>query len=286
MTTDALTAGIFDGLTVEDIALLDFSRLVGLVNEPNMPSGGGATIRRIIDLCRLRSGCTILEVGSNTGYTSIEFASWVDGRVIGLDINPVSVAFAEEKAARFGIDNVEFHVGDGLALPYERGRFDLVYCSNVTSFIVDHQGARDEYYRVLAPNGVLVAVPIYYHTVPPDGLRRAVGEAIGVDLIVTTQAYWTELFADPSAALLHRETYEYVRQSPRRIAEYVESVFSQPHLGNIDPVLREAAKARLTYFYELFDENLAYTRYDILIFRRNHPNPESVLHTSRQVIGE
>ncbi|MGV9384997.1 class I SAM-dependent methyltransferase [Nonomuraea sp. NPDC003707] len=284
MTTDAVIASVFDGLTAEVIAELDFSRLVGLVNEPNMPSGGGATIRRVIDLCRLRSGCTILEVGSNTGYTSIEFASWVDGRVIGLDINPISVGFAAEKAARFGIDNVEFRVGDGLSLPFENGGFDLVYCSNVTSFIADHRGARDEYYRVLAPSGLLVAVPIYYHTTPPDSLRRAVGEAIGVDLKVTDQSYWTELFADPSATLVHRETYEYVRQSSQRIAEYVESVFRQPHLENVDPALRAAAKTRLTYFYELFDENLAYTRYDILIFRRNHPNPEAVLHASRQVI--
>lgn len=275
----------YTNLTAEDIACLDFSRLVGLVNEPNMPSGGGATVRRVIDLARLRPGSTILEVGSNTGFASIEFASWTGCQVTGIDINPVSVSFAKEKADRLGVANVDFQVGDGLKLPFPNGTFDLVYCSNVTSFIANHAGARDEYYRVLAPNGILAAVPIYYHTAPPAKLRRKVGEAIGVDLPITTQEYWQNLFSDPSAALVEQETYEYIRQEPERIAEYVEAVFDQSHLLSLDPALRDAAAERLSYFYSLFDDNLAYARYDILLYRRNHPNPEPVLHRSRRIGG-
>jgi len=270
-------------VSADEMATIDFSSLVGLLNEPNMPSGGGATIRRVIDLARLRRGCRVLEVGSNTGYTSIEFASWIDGHVTGLDINPVSTAFARAKAVRYGLRNVTFDVGDGQNLPYPNGAFDLIYCSNVTSFMHDHRRARDEYYRVLADDGMLVAVPIYYHTPPPDDLRRRVGEAIGVDLPVTSQQYWLDLFADPRAYLLEQETYEYERQPPERIAAYVERVLDQPHIQAIDPAVRDAAAARLSYFYTLFDENLSYARYDILVYRLNHPNPEPVLHTTRRV---
>ena len=285
LTPDRLALDAFAAATVDDMVTIDFSRLVGLLNEPNMPSGGGATIRRVIDLARLRRGSRVLEVGSNTGYTSIEFASWIDGQVTGLDINPVSTAFARAKAARHGLRNVTFDVGDGQELPYPDGAFDLVYCSNVTSFIDDHRKARDEYYRVLADDGLLVAVPIYYHTAPPEDLRRRVGEAIGVDLAVTSQQYWSDLFADPRAYLLERETYEYDRQPAERIAAYVERVIDQPHLRAIDPAVLEAAASRLSYFYTLFDENLSYARYDILVYRRDHPNPEPVLHTSRRVGG-
>jgi ubiquinone/menaquinone biosynthesis C-methylase UbiE len=285
MVNAAGPAGVFDGLTVAEIARLDFSRLVGLVNEPNMPSGGGATVRRVIDLARLRRGASVLEIGSNTGYTSIEFASWLDGPVTGIDFNPTSVAFAHAKAKRHGLDNVRFQVGDALDLPFPERHFDLVYCSNVTSFIADHQRARDEYYRVLAPGGILAAVPIYYHAPPPEDLRRAVGEAIGVDLPVTSQEYWSALFAHADATLIERETYKYVRQSQDRIAAYVDWVFEQPHLLAIDQRLHAAAKARLSYFYQLFDENLSYARYDILLYRMGHPNPEPVLHRSRRVEG-
>lgn len=283
LTSASLASAALSAVTADDLATIDFSRLVGLLNEPNMPSGGGATIRRVIDLARLRRGCRVLEVGSNTGYTSIEFASWIDGQVTGLDINPVSTAFARDKAASCGLRNVTFDVGDGQDLPYPDGAFDLIYCSNVTSFMDDHRKARDEYYRVLADDGLLVAVPIYYHTAPPEDLRRRVGEAIGVDLAVTSQQYWSDLFADPRAHLLERESYEYERQSAERIAAYVDRVLDQPHLRAIDPSVRDAATARLSYFYSLFDENLSYARYDILVYRRNHPNPEPVLHTTRRV---
>lgn len=283
MHSAALASAAFASLRPDDLAQIDFSSLVGLVNEPNMPSGGGATIRRVVDLARLRSGCNVLEIGSNTGFTSIEFASWIDGKAVGVDINPISVAFAKDKAGRYGVENVTFDVGDGCHLPYPDDTFDLVYCSNVTSFIDDRKRARDEYYRVLGPRGVLAAVPIYYHLDPPDELRQKVGEAIGADLPITDQHYWIDLFDDPTAVLVEHETYEYERQTPERIAAYVEMILQQPHLKNLDPVLREAAGERLSYFYSLFDENLSYARYDILIYRRNHPNPEPVLHTSRRV---
>ncbi|MGW7284985.1 class I SAM-dependent methyltransferase [Streptomyces sp. NPDC054847] len=267
----------------DDVRVLDFSSLVGLLNEPNMPSGGGRTVRRVIAMARLAPGARVLEIGSNTGYTSIEFASWLDAQVVGIDINPVATAFATDKAARHGLANVRFDVADATDLPYPSDSFDLVYCSNTTSFMHDHQRARDEYYRVLAPLGRLVAVPIYYASPPPEGLRRRVGEAIGVDLAVTDQDYWRNLFSDDEATLIEQETYEYVRQSPARIAAYVKSILDQPHLASLDESVRQAAADRLAHFYELFDENLRYARYDILMYRRGHPNPEPVLHRTRAV---
>ena len=281
--SSATVDSAFAGLTPQEIAQLDFSRLVGLVNEPNMPSGGGATVRRVLGLSRPRTGQPILEVGSNTGHTSIEIASWVDAPVIGVDINPVSTAFAAAKAVHYGIANVEFRLGTALDLPFADATFGLVFCSNVTSFLPDHRRARDEYYRVLAPRGVLAAVPIYYRRTPPEALRNRVEEAIGARLPITNRRYWLDLFAGDEATLVANETYEYLRQSPQRIHDYVANVIAQPHLARQPAHLVEAVAARLRYFYELFDENLAYARYDIMLYRRDHPNPEPVLHLSRPV---
>ncbi|MEU2157981.1 methyltransferase domain-containing protein [Streptomyces sp. NPDC019396] len=279
---DAISAPI-TALSPDDVRVLDFSSVVGLLNEPNMPSGGGRTVRRVIAMARLAPGARVLDIGSNTGYTSIELASWLDAQVVGIDINPVATAFAKAKAARYGLANVRFDVADATDLPYPSASFDLVYCSNTTSFIHDHRRARDEYYRVLAPLGRLVAVPIYYASPPPESLRRRVGDAMGVDLAVTDQDYWRDLFSDGEATLIEQETYEYVRQSPERIASYVKSILDQPHLESVDARVLQAAAERLTHFYELFDENLTYARYDILMYRCGHPNPEPVLHRTRAV---
>jgi ubiquinone/menaquinone biosynthesis C-methylase UbiE len=272
-------------MTVKEVEQADFSTLVGLLNEPNMPSGGGKTVRRVVDLARLRPGAQVLEVGSNTGYTSIEFATWVDGQVVGLDINPLSVQHARAKATAAGVGNVRFDVGNGTRLPYPDGSFSLVFCSNVTSFIADHRAARDEYYRVTAPQGWLAAAPIYYAKEPPDSLRREVGEAIGVDLQVTDQSYWMSLFADERSTLIEQESYEYVRQSPARLSAYTDQVVARGGHEAPDAVV-EAAHKRLLYFYDLFDRNLQYARYDILMYRCDHPNPDEVLHLTKRVLDE
>lgn len=269
-------------LTAAEIDLLTFSELVGCVNEPNMPSGGGATVRRVIELARPRPGVPILEVGSNTGFTSIEIASWVDAPVTGIDVNANSNAFAAAKARAYGIENVEFVEADGARMPFPDESFGLVFCSNVTSFMQDHVRARDEYYRVLATKGIIAAVPIYYARTPPDDLRRSVEAAIGASLPLTSRAYWRDLFSDPRAVLICDEEYEYVPQEPRRIVAYADRVMQQSHLHELPDRLREALHRRLVYFYELFDRNLEYARYSIMLFRLDHPNPEPVLHETRR----
>ncbi|MFC0542580.1 class I SAM-dependent methyltransferase [Kutzneria chonburiensis] len=280
-TTIATGAAAVEQLSVAEIRALDFSSVVGLINEPNMPSGGGDTVRRVLQLARPRPGRPVLEVGSNTGYTTIELASWLDAPVTGLDVNPVSNAFADAKARAAGIDNVTFVLGDGQGMPFRDNTFELVFASNVTSFMSDHGKAGDEYYRVLAPRGVLAAVPIYYRSAPPESLRGAVEQAIGVPLPVTSKDYWVDVFSRPGVSLIADEPYEYVRQSGDRIAEYVETVMGQAHLDAQPTDKVDALRERLTYFYELFDENLSYCGYSILLFRAGHPNPEPVLHATR-----
>jgi SAM-dependent methyltransferase len=280
-TALATATDAIERLSVAEIRALDFSSIVGLTNEPNMPSGGGATVRRVLQLARPRAGRPVLEVGSNTGYTSIEMASWLDAPVTGLDVNPVSNALATAKAQRENITNVTFVLGDGQGMPFADDTFELVFCSNVTSFIADPRKAAEEYYRVLAPRGILAAVPIYYRRTPPESLRSAVEEAIGVPLKITDKDYWADVFSRPGVSLIADEPYEYVRQCNERITGYVDMVMRQSHLLGQLPEKVAALRERLAHFYEIFDQNLQYAGYSIMLFRLAHPNPESVLHLTR-----
>jgi ubiquinone/menaquinone biosynthesis C-methylase UbiE len=282
VTTADTAADAIASYSVAELRALDFSSVVGLVNEPNMPSGGGATVRRVLELARPRPGRPVLEVGSNTGYTSIEMASWLDSPVTGLDVNSESRRFAVRKAERAGVDNVTFVQADGRRMPFDDATFELVFCSNVTSFMIDHERACAEYHRVLAPRGVLAAVPIYYRRPAPAYLRDAVEEAIGVPMVGTEREYWHRAFSRADNSLIVDEPYEYVRQSDQRIEAYADAVMSQSHLRAHPTDKLAALRERLVHFYRIFDENLSYAGFSIMLFRRDHPNPEPMLHTTRR----
>jgi ubiquinone/menaquinone biosynthesis C-methylase UbiE len=273
-------------LTVSDIQHLNFSQTVGLVNEPNMCSGGAATIRAVLrEGPALAAGDRILEVGSNTGFSVLEMASATHCEVQGIDIEESSVRFSQEKAAALGLANAHFSVGDGTKIAFPDEHFDMVFASNVTSFIPDRGRAIDEYYRVLKRFGVLAAVPIFYHRRPPARLLAEVEQAVGAPLPRFSRADWEEMFGLPGSELFFSEEYEYLDLSPAQIDAYVAAVLAQPCNDGMTEELKEAAGQRLHYFYTLFNENLGYARYAILLYRKSQPTAFPVLHASAPVAG-
>jgi ubiquinone/menaquinone biosynthesis C-methylase UbiE len=270
-------------LDAGEIAGMDFSTIVGLTNEPNTPSGAGETVRRILQQVPLHASSRVLDVGCNTGFASIEFAGWATASVVGVDINPTSLAFARGKAGAAALPNVSFTQCSALALPFGDSSFDLVYVNNVTSFIRERARAVGEFYRVLRARGVLAVVPIFYHRQPPASLHREVERAVGADIPVRGKDYWHECFATPVAELFFDEEYEYIYQSAERIDWYADHVMSQPHLSALPAATRAALAERLGYFYRLFNDNLSYARFCILLYRKHPPNPEPILFKTRRL---
>lgn len=50
---------------------MNYSEFVSLINERNRPSGGIKTIQEVIVNARLDEKKKILEIGSNTGFTTV-----------------------------------------------------------------------------------------------------------------------------------------------------------------------------------------------------------------------
>ncbi len=77
------------------------------------------------------------------------------GRVVGLDIDPASLAAARQWAAAAGLDNVEFVSGDVFAIDLPRESFDFVHLRYVMTTV----GRSDELLRsalaVLKPGGMV-----------------------------------------------------------------------------------------------------------------------------------
>ncbi|MFJ6687018.1 class I SAM-dependent methyltransferase [Streptomyces werraensis] len=273
-------------LTPSDVEQLNFSQTVGLVNEPNMCSGGAGTIRAVLRAVPgLGAGDRILEVGSNTGFSVLEMASNTKCEVHGIDIEESSVRFSRDKASALGLDNAHFAVGDGTRIDFPDAHFDLLFASNVTSFIPDRTRAIDEYHRVLKRFGVLAAVPIFYHRRPPERLLAEVEQAIGAPLPRFSRADWEEMFNRPGAELFFSEEFEYLDLSSAQIEAYVASVLDQPCNDHLQADVKQAAGRRLHYFYTLFNENLGYARYAILLYRKSQPTEFPILHASAPVAG-
>lgn len=89
-------------------------------------------------------GESLLDIGCGTGYFTRALARHADGRVDGIDIDPVAVDYARRR----GPDRIGYTVADALALPYPDASFDLVMSITALCFVRDELQAVRELVRV------------------------------------------------------------------------------------------------------------------------------------------
>jgi ubiquinone/menaquinone biosynthesis C-methylase UbiE len=128
-----------------------------------------ALLRRL--LARFSQAHTILEVGCGTGHFSRWFRQ-TGLQVIGLDLARPMLA----KAAN--LSSPPCLRGDGLALPFAAGAFDLVALVTTLEFVPDATRALGEALRV-ARQGVILGV-LNRHSVLGRRLKRQGGPVWGV----------------------------------------------------------------------------------------------------------
>ena len=115
----------------------------------------------VLDLAKLKSGESVLDVGCGTGTLAIASKKRVGarGEVFGIDASPEMIARAGKKAARAGLE-VLFQNSLAEALPFSPARFDVV----LTTVMLHHlprkirQQCLREIRRVLKPSGRVLAV--------------------------------------------------------------------------------------------------------------------------------
>lgn len=89
---------------------------------------------RVLQYGGIAPGDRVLDVGCGTGLLAFGAVDRVcpNGRVIGVDISAANVAFCMDMAAREGpSQQMDFVVGDALALPFRNASFDVVVCRSV-----------------------------------------------------------------------------------------------------------------------------------------------------------
>lgn len=112
-------------------------------------------INKIIDLFK---GNEVLEIGCGTGQFSISLSK-VSSSYIATDY---SINMINEFKNNYNGDSIEFMVEDITNLSFPDNKFDIVLIPNVLHVLKDYNKALEEAFRVLKPNGILIAPTFIY----------------------------------------------------------------------------------------------------------------------------
>lgn len=98
----------------------------------------------------------ILDVGCGTGRSlPLLEAYFYPEKLLGIDIDPRLVADSAKAAQRCAC-RVEVRVGDATRLDLPDGSMDMVLCHQTMHHLARQEAAVEEFFRVLAPGGVLL----------------------------------------------------------------------------------------------------------------------------------
>jgi len=108
----------------------------------------------------LRPEMHVADIGAGTGFMSAGIAPLVR-RVYVVDSSEAMIEVARKNLA--GFDNVEFHVADGISLPFPDEMLDAVFANMYLHHTADPFAAMREMVRVLRPGGRLVITDMNEH---------------------------------------------------------------------------------------------------------------------------
>lgn len=270
-------------LTKKTINKMTYTDFIALIKETNRCPGGKDSIRRIIQNTFINDKSKVLEIGSNTGFTSLEIAHAIKCHVEGID---VSKSCVDESINKLNEDTVEirnlvnFRVASAYEIPFLNNNFDLVVTGGATSFMDNKSKAVEEYIRVVKPWGFISATQLFYINKPPQKVIDDVSQALGVQIKPWGEKDWLKVFNNSKLELYHYEKHELFNRSEKIINEYIDYFLNKPHLNKLDKEIKQIIRKKWKNYIDIFNENHKYLGYFIAIFRKNlYPEePELFIH--------
>lgn len=114
----------------------------------------------------------LLDLGCGTGWTSVFFARR-GYQVVGQDIAPDMIRFAERNRDRYSAENLEFVVADYEDLSFTEP-FDCAVFYDALHHAVDERAALASVFRALRPGGILIThEPGVGHSTSPEAIHAA-----------------------------------------------------------------------------------------------------------------
>ena len=156
--------------------------------------GGLAATRRLADLCQIRKGSHVLDIGCGVGITPCFVARNRHCHVTAIDYNAGMIANAKGRVLRERLDDrVRLAVTKARDLPFADETFDTVIVESVTSFIADRKPALAEFARVTKPGGFVGLNELTWLEDAHPELARYLDRAMGAAPLPPEQ--WLSLLA-------------------------------------------------------------------------------------------
>lgn len=150
-----------------------------------------------ISALNLQDASVVLDVGCGDGKITAAMASAIpNGRVIGVDISPSMIQFAQGAFSNYS--NLQFFIQDAAHIDFQE-KFDLITSFTVMQWVLEQQQALDGFEKALKPGGKLCIQM-------PTGLPLAMEEAL-TEMLKSKK--WKEYFTHFSAPWKFYQPEEY-----------------------------------------------------------------------------
>ena len=166
-------------------APIEISRAIGYSEQDlsAVPAGAnlGLGCGNPLAFAALEPGDTVVDLGSGAGFDCFLAAQRVgpQGRVIGVDMTHEMLERARGNAARDGVANVEFRLGEIENLPVADATADMVISNCVINLSTDKPRVFREALRVLKPGGRLMVSDLVLARPLPATVARSVAAYAG-----------------------------------------------------------------------------------------------------------
>lgn len=114
---------------------------------------------RMMDLAEIRAGQQVLDIATGIGEPAVTAAQRIgpSGHVIAIDFSSQMLDVGRERAVDLGLHNIDFREMDAETLDLPENSFDLIFCRLGLMYLPDPQAALAKMWRLLVPDGRLVA---------------------------------------------------------------------------------------------------------------------------------
>src|SRR5579871_3637107 len=157
MPPKPLSAEYFDGWYADQAAMSTVAEIMNRhMGFPPATRAGvvpAEAIPELADELRLRPGSTLLDLACGRGAYGLLVAKQSGTILIGVDFSAQALTEAREQAARLGVSNASFRVGELTATGLPDASVEGVLCTDAIQFPDEPATAYQEIRRVLKPRG-------------------------------------------------------------------------------------------------------------------------------------
>src|SRR5579863_6597198 len=137
-----------------------FDSMAGRLGKDYVPGKSWKSLAEA--LLRLMPALVIADLGAGDGTFALLLAQRAE-RVIAVDASANMLEFGREQAARHGIDNVDFRLGDMEEPPIDDAAIDLVFFSQSLHHALHPDRAVHQAARILRPGGRIAILDLSKH---------------------------------------------------------------------------------------------------------------------------